>query len=203
MNNKTIVVFGGAFNPPTNSHFSLAEQIVSEYKNIDKVMFLPVSDIYNKKDLLPSKLRLDMLKSVVDKNDNFEISLVEVNSQKLLNTVETLEIIQAEYPNHKICFILGTDNLELLPTWEKYEELVTNFKLLVLERDTHNMDEIIDNNVKLKDYENSFIKVEESVRSDCSSTLLREKLRQNKSIRYLVPDEVYNYIHSNKISFNN
>ena len=48
-NDKIIVVFGGSFNPPLNSHFSLAEQIVSEYENVEKIIFVPVNQKYQKK----------------------------------------------------------------------------------------------------------------------------------------------------------
>ena len=51
MNKKVLAVFGGSFNPPLNSHFSLAEQIVQEYSNIEKVIFVPVSQKYPKEGL--------------------------------------------------------------------------------------------------------------------------------------------------------
>lgn len=75
--NRVIVVFGGAFNPPTNSHFSLSEQICSEYEEIEKVIFVPVSDKYPKEDLLPAEHRVEMLRKVCEKNNKFSVSTIE------------------------------------------------------------------------------------------------------------------------------
>ncbi|MEG0501862.1 MAG: adenylyltransferase/cytidyltransferase family protein, partial [Cellulosilyticaceae bacterium] len=77
--NRVIVVFGGAFNPPTNSHFSLSEQICSEYEEIEKVIFVPVSDKYPKEDLLPAEHRVEMLRKVCEKNNKFSVSTIEVD----------------------------------------------------------------------------------------------------------------------------
>ena len=79
---KVIVVFGGSFNPPLNSHFSLAEQIISEYKNVEKVIFVPVSEKYEKEGLLNNKYRYEMLKCVCDKNEKFEVSDIELRKEK-------------------------------------------------------------------------------------------------------------------------
>ena len=54
-NKKQIVIFGGCFNPPLNSHFSLAQQIVNEYSQIEKIIFVPVNSKYQKIDLIKTK----------------------------------------------------------------------------------------------------------------------------------------------------
>lgn len=192
--NRVIVVFGGAFNPPTNSHFSLAEQLCSEYSEIEKVIFVPVSDRYPKADLLEASHRVEMLKRVCEHNPHFEVSTVEVEAEELLCTIQTLKIIQEDYKEHEIWFTMGTDNLESVHSWFGYKELMSEFKSLVLERGEDVMEQIIDLNPELKRYKERFIRAKETVRSNCNSTLIRNKLRRGKSIRYLVPDEVYEYI---------
>lgn len=192
--NRVIVVFGGAFNPPTNSHFSLAEQLCSEYEEIEKVIFVPVSDRYPKEDLLEATYRVEMLRRVCDKNPNFEVSTVEVDSEELLCTIQTLKIIQEQYPKHEIWFTMGTDNLKDISGWFGYKDLISQFRSLVLERDDDVMEHIIDQNPALKTHRDRFIRVKETVRSNCNATMIRNKLRRGKSIRYLVPDEVYEYI---------
>ena len=69
----------------------------------------------------------------------------------------------------------------------------------MLERDVDNMDEIIKENEFLTKYKTSFLKVKNNIRSNLSSTFVRDKLKHGKSIRYLVPDEVYFYIKENKL----
>jgi len=198
-NDKIIVVFGGSFNPPLNSHFSLAEQIVSEYENVEKIIFVPVNQKYQKKGLLENKYRYEMLKCVCDKNDKFEVSDIELRNERQLYTIETLEEIQKIYPNKTIWFTTGSDNLRELNTWEKADELVKKFKVLVLERDEDCLEDIINNDSFLKENEKSFIKVKNNVRSGLSSSFVREKIKEGKSIRYFTPDEVYSYIKVNNL----
>lgn len=198
-NKKILAIFGGSFNPPLNSHFSLAQQIVNEYENIEKVIFVPVNSKYQKDGLLENKHRYNMLKLVCDKNENFIVSDIELNQEKQLYTIETLELLQKQYPNNIICFTIGTDNLKQISTWGEAEKLVTDFKILVLERDEDSMDEIIQKDKFLLEHKDSFIKLKENIRSNISSTFVREKIRRGKSIRYLTPDEVYYYIKENNL----
>lgn len=198
-NKKALAVFGGSFNPPLNSHFSLAEQIVSEYENIEKVVFVPVNSKYKKEGLLSNEHRYNMLKLVCDKNDNFLLSNIELKQEKQLSTLETLELLQKEYPNDLIYFVLGTDNLKEFPTWRNPEKLVSEFKILVLERDEDKMEEIINSDNFLLKHKDSFIKTKENIRSNISSSFVRNKIKRGKSIRYLVPDEIYFYIKENNL----
>ncbi|MGL4344033.1 MAG: nicotinate (nicotinamide) nucleotide adenylyltransferase [Cellulosilyticaceae bacterium] len=189
-----IVVFGGAFNPPTNSHFSLAEQVVSEYEEVEKVLFLPVSDHYPKEDLLDAVYRVEMLRKVCEYNPFFEVSTIEVDSSQLLTTVESLMKIKTQYPNHEIWFTMGTDNLRKITSWIGYKEILEQFKLLILERAEDTLEKVLAEDQVIAGYRDKFLKAKDTIRSNCNSTLLRSKLRRGKSIRYLVPDEVYEYI---------
>ena len=194
-----IAVFGGSFNPPLNSHFSLGQQIVNEYENVDKVLFVPVSTSYAKPGLISNEHRYNMLKLVCDKNPDFEVSDIELVQDRQLYTLETLELLQEKYPGKTICFTIGTDNLRELSTWKLIDKLVDKFKILVLERDEDDMYSIIEQNEFLKKNKDCFIKLKENIRSNISSTFARDKLKRGKSIRYLTPDEVYNYINENNL----
>ncbi len=198
-NHKRIVIFGGSFNPPLNSHFSLAEQIVNEYENIDRIIFVPVNSKYEKAELLSNSHRYNMLKLVCDKNINFEVSDLEIKSDRALYTIETLTKLQKKYKNYELLFTMGTDNLKSLHTWKKSQELLDKFKILVLERDEDTLEEITNANPFLKKNANSLIKVKNNVRSNLSSTFVRNKIKEGKSIRYLTPEEVYLYIEKNKL----
>ena len=65
---SSIVVFGGSFNPPLNSHFAIAEQVLNQYKEVEKVILVPVNQNYPKKGLEKNKYRYNMLKMITDKN---------------------------------------------------------------------------------------------------------------------------------------
>ncbi len=196
---KILAIFGGSFNPPLNSHFSLAQQIVNEYENIEKVIFVPVNSKYQKEGLLENEHRYNMLKLVCNKNSDFIVSDIELKQQKQLYTIETLELLQKEYPNNILCFTIGTDNLKAFSRWESADKLVNKFKILVLERDEDDMNEIIEKDNFLLEHKKSFIKLKRNIRSNISSTFVREKIRREKSIRYLTPDEVYYYIKENNL----
>lgn len=195
-----IVVFGGAFNPPLNSHFSLAQQIVEEYDDVEKVVFMPVNSKYQKKEeVISNEHRYNMLKMVCDDNNNFEVSRIEIDSPRPLYTIETLTLLKQQYLEQELIFSTGTDNLKEIETWNNAQELLDNFKILILERDEDNMEDILNSNQFLSKNRNSFIKIKNNVRSNLSSTFVREKIRRGKSIRYLTPDNVYKYIKENNL----
>ena len=173
--------------------------MLNEYENIEKVIFVPVSSKYNKKGLLENHHRFNMLKIVCDKNDEFEVSDIELIQETQLHTLETLELLQKKYSDYELCFTIGTDNLRDIPNWGSPEILLSKFKILVIERDEDVMDEIIENDEFLKTHRSSFIKVKENIRSNISSTFVREKIKRGKSIRYLTPDEVFYYIKDNDL----
>jgi nicotinate-nucleotide adenylyltransferase len=195
---KPIVVFGGSFNPPTNAHLALAEQIINDY-DVEKVLFMPVGDLYPKKDLIPAEFRVKMLEEVCKENDKFEVSRIEVDSEKCLSTIETLEILRRTYPNQEIWFVLGTDNLSQIHHWDRYEDIVTHFKLLVLERGEDRASDIIENHAVLKCFKHNIIIMKEEVRTNCSSTIVRKRLKKGKGIKYLVPMPVYQYIQTHEL----
>ncbi len=200
MEEREIVVYGGCFNPPLNSHFGLAEQLLNEYENIQKVLFVPVGDsykdsiFYEKERIINEEDRYNMLKLVCDKNDRFDVSRIEIDVKGPTTTYETLNMVQEQYPENKISFLMGTDNLKALEKWKNAEALVNKFHIYVLERDKDNVDEIIESNDFLKNHKSCFTKAKENITSNISSTYVRKKLSENKSIRYLVPDEVYFYL---------
>lgn len=198
-NKKILAIFGGSFNPPLNSHFLLAEQIYNELENIEKVIFLPVSSKYVKSGLLSNEHRYNMLKLITDKNEHFEVSSIEMEQEEQLNTIETLDLLQKQYENNILYFIIGTDNLKEISTWNRAEELVQSYKILVLERGDDNFEEIINNDDFLIKYKNSFILLKESIRTNLSSTFVRKNLKEGKSIKYLIPEEVLKYIKDNNL----
>lgn len=199
MSKKQILVFGGCFNPPLNSHFSLAEQLLNEYKQVEKIIFMPVNSKYQKADLIANEYRYQMLKLVCDSNNKFEVSRIEIEEEKPLYTIETLRKIQEQYPEYEIAFIMGSDNLKQLEKWRKADKLVKEFKIYILERDKDDVEKIIQASKFLKQNKTAFMKAKSNITSNLSSTFVREKLREGKSIRYLTPDEVMSYIIKNNL----
>lgn len=195
----TVVVFGGSFNPPINSHFSIAQQVLNEYEQVEKIVFIPVNKKYEKDGLLENEHRYNMLKSVTDKNENFIVSNIDMNRNRSLYTIETLEEIQKQYQDKNIWFLIGSDNLKELHTWKRAEDLVSKYKILVMERNEDKIPEIIEKNELLNCYKENIIKLNDEIRSNYSSTYVRSQIKKQKNVRYLMPDEVYQYINENKL----
>lgn len=196
---NTIVVFGGSFNPPINSHFSIAEQVLNEYEKVEKVIFIPVNKKYEKDGLLENEHRYNMLKLVANKNDNFVVSDIDMNQNRSLYTIETLEEIQKQYKDKNVWFLIGSDNLKELHTWKRAEELVSKYKILVMERNEDKISNIVVANKLLNCYKENIIKLNEGIRSNFSSTYVRTQIKNQKSVRYLMPHEVYEYIKRNNL----
>lgn len=199
MKKKQIVMFGGCFNPPLNSHFSLAEQLINQYEEIEKIVFVPVNEKYQKESLISNEHRYNMLRLVCDENKKFDVLRLEIDSTRPLYTIETLTNIKNIYSNYEIAFLLGSDNLKELHTWYKADELVRNFKIYVLERDRDNVENIIEENSFLKKNKKVFIKAKNNINTNLSSTFIRKIIKDNKSIRYLAPEQVVTYINENRL----
>lgn len=195
---KPLVVFGGSFNPPTNAHFGLAEQILNDY-DVDRLFFMPVGDHYPKPGLLPATVRVDMLREACHAHDGFEVSTIEVESEKQLPTIETMELLRTQYINQDIWFVMGTDNLRDLPNWDRYEDILRDFSLLVLERGEDDASSIVEEYDVMKQYRANIIIMNEEVRSTCSSTIVRNRIREGKRVSFLIPESVNNYIRDNKL----
>lgn len=194
MEKRIIAVFGGSFNPPANSHINLAKQILENYNNIEKVIFVPVNVKYNKKGLASNEDRFFMLQKICENNEGLEVSDIELTSQRQLYTIETLKLIQEKYKEYEIYFVLGTDNLKELETWHNADELLKSFKMLVLERGNDSMEEIIETNNFLRRYKTSFIKFQNIEKINLSSTEIRDKVKKGESVTKLVPNEITNKV---------
>ncbi len=200
MNKKnTIVIYGGSFNPPLNSHFSIAQQVINEYEEVEKIIFVPVNKTYPKEDLEENKYRYDMVKMITDKNKNFEISDIDFKQDYSMNTVDVLDEIQKEYKDKQLCFLTGSDNLKYISKWDGGKELLKKYKILVIERDKDNINEIIDNDEVLQFYKANIMKLKEGIKSNYNSTYVRNQIKNKKNVRYLMPDEIYKYIKNNNL----
>lgn len=197
---KKLVVIGGAFNPPTIAHFSLAEQIVNEVEDLDKVVFMPVNSNYKKaENPIENEHRYNMLEMVCKDNSKFNVSRLELDYDRVLTTIETLRILKEQYPNNEIIFATGTDNMKELETWNNCQDILDEFKLIIFERGEDDFDSIIEESEFLKKNKSSLIKLENNYKTNLSSTYVREKIRKGKSIKYLTPDCIIEYINKNNL----
>lgn len=199
MSKKIIAVFGGSFNPPINSHVCLAKSIIEKVNNIEKVIFVPVSTKYQKRDLAQDTDRLNMLEIICKKHDNLEVSDIELKSKEQLYTIQTLNYFKEQYKGNKIYFVMGTDNLKEFETWRTPEKILKDFKIIVIERDKDDLDKIIEESKLLSKNKKSIIRVEGIDRIDLSSTMIRNKIKNDEDIEEYVDKDVLKYIKDNNL----
>lgn len=191
-----IGIFGGCFNPPHNMHKNIALRLIED-NYLDKVIFVPTSNYYNKRNLINDEERYKLIKLMIQGNDNLEVSKYEFG--KLTYTYQTLEHFQKKYEDDEIYFICGSDNLAEIDTWREYEIILSNFKILVIKRGNDDLGEIMK---KYKKYENNIIiaNIEEDV---LSSTFIRNMLKDGKFelIKDKIDKNVYLYIMKEKLYY--
>lgn len=189
MKNK-ILIFGGTFNPIHNGHLILAEHCINE-EGFDKVVFIPTMNPYYK-DTLDFDTRLKMLKMAIKDNDKFAYSSIEKKYNLEGKLYLILEKI-SELSDDDITILIGSDSLMNLDWWYKIDEILKNYKILVLKRDDE--DEAI--SIKIAEYKEKYgadIKVLNNKRVEISSSMIREMIKNGKSIKYLVRDDVEKFI---------
>ena len=196
---KCIVIFGGSFNPPINSHFSIAEQVLNQYRQVEKIVFVPVSKSYAKEGLEDDIHRYNMLKAVIDKNENFLLSDIDMNNETSLTTIEVMKKMQENFPEKELWLLLGSDNLKSIHLWNNAEDILSGYKTIVMERGTDSLENIIKEDPLLYRYKNNIKKINEDIKNNFSSTYIRKQIREAKSIRYLLPEEVHEYIEKNNL----
>lgn len=186
-----IGIFGGSFNPPHKMHESIAASLI-EQGTLDKVIFVPTGSKYKyKNNLLPDKDRYEMVRLITDKHDNLEVDAHEMNLPETY-TIETLDYFKNEYPKDEIYFICGSDNLTYMDRWKYGFCILSNYKVLVIKRETDNIDKILKRFIDYKD--NIIVADMEMMR--VSSTMIREDVESNKN---LLDKDVYNYIKKNHL----
>lgn len=189
MKNK-ILIFGGTFNPIHNGHLILAENSINE-EGFDKVVFIPTMNPYYK-DTLDFDTRLKMLKMAIKDNDKFAYSSIEKKYNLEGKLYLILEKI-SKLSDDDVTILIGSDSLMNLDWWYKIDEILKKYKILVLRRDDE--DETIE--MKINEYKEKYgadIKVLNNKRVEISSSMIREMIKEGKSIKYLVTDEVEKFI---------
>lgn len=189
MKNK-ILIFGGTFNPIHNGHLILAENSINE-EGFDKVVFIPTMNPYYK-DTLDFDTRLKMLKMAIKDNDKFAYSSIEKKYNLEGKLYLILEKI-SKLSDDDVTILIGSDSLMNLDWWYKVDEILKKYKILVLKRDHE--DEAI--GMKINEYKEKYgadIKVLNNKRVEISSSMIREMIKEGKSIKYLVNDEVEKFI---------
>ena len=178
-----IGLFGGSFNPIHNGHVWLAEALLRE-TGLDEVWFMvsPQNPLKQNHQLLDDHQRYRLVQLALKDHPRLKASDYEFHLPKPSYTWNTLQSLKKDFPQHRFTLLIGGDNWELFNQWYRYEDLLREYPIVVYPR----KDAVP--SFRPADMSNvSFVKVP---LIDISSTMIRERLHQGKSVRGLVSTPV-------------
>ncbi len=186
-----IGIFGGSFDPVHNGHLVLAEH-VRDRAGLDRVILLPAYESPFKvgRSGTDSRHRLEMTRLAASGNEHFEVSALDVEKGKVSYTVDLMAELSDMYPGDRLYFIAGTDSFLGIEKWMGSEELLTRYGFAVGTRPGYRDEELAAQAERLREKYGSEIITVNIPKVDISSTDIRRRCRDGRSIRYLVPDAV-------------
>jgi nicotinate-nucleotide adenylyltransferase len=187
-----IGLFFGSFNPIHNGHLIIAQSVL-EFAKLHEVWFVvsPQNPFKKNKNLLHEFDRLDMVRLAIEDNDGFRATDIEFHMPRPSYTIDTLVYLKEKYPQNKFKLIIGGDNLAIFPKWKNNQMILEEFGLIVYPRPgSATADDLL---------AHPNVNTVESPLLSISATYIRKCIREEKSIRYLVPSRVDEYIKSKKL----
>lgn len=188
-------IFGGTFDPPHIGHLLIA-QTVFESENFERLIFVPANISPAKKngDSSPPEERSKMLEMSLTNNPNFEISDLEIKREGISYTIDTIKEVADKLKLDKkdLFFLMGSDTLKSFHNWKNPEEIIKICNIIVAIRPGFTPSDIpqwvLDN-----------VRFANIPRFEVSSTNIRRRWREGKTIRYMVPKEVWEYINEKEL----
>lgn len=186
-----IGLFFGSFNPIHIGHLIIANYM-AEHTELDKVWLVvsPHNPLKDKAYLINAYDRLEMCKLAIDDYDKINVSDIELHLPSPSYTIDTLTYLKEKHPNTEFCLIMGADNLSNIKKWKNYEILLRDYHIYVYPRNKENTSEF----TSLKN-----VHITDTPIMEISSTFIRKSIKENKSVKFLVPDMVIDFIESKSL----
>ena len=164
----------------------IANYIISNTE-MDQVWMVvsPHNPHKKKKSLARDHDRLHLVRLAIGDNLKIKGSDIEFNLPQPSYTIDTLTYLKEKHPKHEFSLIMGGDNLASLHKWKNYESIINNYSILVYKRPRYRLGE-------LKEHPN--VTVCDAPLLQISASYIRSCIKENKSIQYLVPDKVFQYL---------
>lgn len=194
---KRIGIMGGSFNPIHYGHLMLAEQIRTQYA-LDKIIFIPVGIAAHKANNLRETRteRYHMTALAIESNPFFEVSNYELKREEISYSVETIRHLrQSLDASDSLYFITGADAIILLDSWYHSEELCQYVTFVAATRPGVDIEEFESKIEALHLKLNAKIEMCFIPALAISSTDIRTRVSEGKSIKYLLPESVEAYIY--------
>ncbi len=220
--NKNIGLFGGTFNPIHMGHLQVAGKVKEEFA-LDKIYFIPSALPPHKNlwGLADAQDRLEMTRLAVSDCPGFTVSDIELKRSGLSYTIDTVRYFKSIMPeDNRFYLIMGMDAFLEIDTWKSYMDLFALIPFIVMARAGGEYSksaikkDVLENYLKTRisdkyrfnKYGASFSRagyvhpekqtvfIFDKTLVNISSTKIRKLVKEKKSIKFLVPETVENYI---------
>ena len=180
-----IGLYFGSFNPIHIGHLIVANH-VAEHTDVDKIWFVvsPHNPLKDSHTLLNEYDRLHLVQLAIDDNSRFRASNVEFHLPKPSYTIDTLTYLAEKFPLETFSVVMGSDSFQNIHRWKNYEQLVSQYSFIVYNRP----------GFEIKEEHGAKIRTVDAPLLDISSTFIRRQIRERRSVRYVLPDKVREYI---------
>ncbi|WP_391116127.1 nicotinate-nucleotide adenylyltransferase [Psychrobacillus sp. L3] len=185
---KKVGILGGTFNPPHIGHLIIANEVLSAL-NLDELRFMPnATPPHKKKDeRITVAERLKMVQLAIKNVPKMAVETIEMDRGGTSYTFDTMELLQAREPSTTFFFIIGGDQVEYLPKWYRIDELVKKVQIVGVPRPNTSIETAY-----------PIIKLE-IPQIELSSTLIRNRLENGKTTKFLIPELVRDFIQKEKL----
>lgn len=203
-----IAVLGSSFDPAHNGHLTIANNILRS-KKINKVILMPVNIHPFAKKLTPVIHRLAMAKFLGEKlrtssvqGKGIEVSDLELKKGSTSYSIDTLKVLRQNFPKDKLYWIIGSDYLGTFTKWKGWQKIIQDFGLIIVARDINtDIEKGVKKFINDKNLEKKIIilNAKDFPPFDISSSEIKKRIKEGRSIKNLVPENVGNYIIRNKL----
>ena len=212
---QLIGLLGGTFNPIHNGHLRLAQEL-ADALNFNEVRFIPSANPPHKTvPKVSAQHRAAMVQLAISDNPLFNLDIRELDRLGASYTIDTLISLQEELGGSvALCLIMGSDAFAKLNTWHRWQALLDYCHIILVQRPTSATqpqladelsvllhDHYTENVSDLADENAGYIHMQKITALDITATNIRAQLESGYSPRYLMPDNVLDYIKNNKLYF--
>lgn len=199
MSLKKIGIYGGTFDPIHQGHLIIAQFVLDEL-NLDKIVFVPAAIPPHKEHqkITDANFRWQMVQLAIESNPAFEASSIELDKNGPSYSIKTIQLLREKWhlTRKQLHFIIGADSLLEMHLWYRPDDIFTLSRVVVVPRP----------NVDLSSVKPGFkqrVLLIDAPLIQISSSDIREMVRAGRSIQYLVPEKVEQFISENRLYLQN
>ena len=185
---KKVGIFGGSFNPIHTGHIALAKSLC-EKAGLDEVWFMvsPMNPFKKTAtDLLDDHLRLEMVEKALEKEPQLKACGYEFRLPKPSYTWHTLQAISQEFTDIEFTLLIGGDNWAAFDKWYHHEDILAHYPIVVYPRQGNSVGEVPEG-----------VTIVETPLLNISSTEIRQRIKEGKSIKGMVPESIEELVKRN------